>query len=283
MFSGLSRTIGKSIQGLIQLVKGSSQLLALIDLAKAISSDFTVVGSLVTGALGSIQEAQHKHNPFDRSNTLSKLTSGDFGAITEIGNTYNRFAVGWYAGYVGGFIVEAIAGSKGAIKVKTAIRARGGLGETALDAAGNVRAATIGRAERAAARAGIRVANGLRSKSPEIDAAAVRRALSESATTTKQRVAAQLNDPDSSILQAISDAGAESRVVRYRKSTRRGEAFLNRLDSGGHRRPRSRGVYPPGTPSTAEWRSRYSEPVTRPGRRRPGVPVTPAIERASAA
>ncbi|WP_424016744.1 hypothetical protein ACOZ4N_12710 [Halorientalis pallida] len=231
VFSGLSHAIGKSIQGLIQLVKNPSQILALIDLAKAIVNDFTVIGSLITGALGSIQQAQRRHNPFDRSNTLSDLTSGNFGAITEIGNTYNRFAVGWYAGYVGGFIVEAIAGSKGATKVKNVIRANSKIGSKALDAAGKVRAATLGRAESAAARAGIRVARGLRSKAPELDATAVRRALSNSATTTKQRVAAKFRNLDSATRTTINEAGIEQPVARYLAETRGDGDFLDQLDS----------------------------------------------------
>jgi hypothetical protein len=221
VFSGLSHAIGKTIEGLIQLIQNPEQLLALVDLAKAIWNDWTVVGDMIAGAVGSVQEAQQRHNPFsDPGDTLGSLASGDFSAITDLNHPHTRFGVGWYTGYVAGFIVEAIVGSKGATKIKQVIRARSTFGEYALNAGARLRAATVGKATGYAKRSGLRVDRGLRDRTPELDATAVRRALSTSATTTKQRVASKLRDLDPSTRRVIGDNGLEARAVRSQRSIR---------------------------------------------------------------
>ncbi len=237
VFSGLTASIEQTVSDLINLITNPTQIVTdLYNLAKALWDDYTVIADLITGAVEGIQNSQQRANPFGSSGTVTNVEKEDFEKPSDLASEYNQFAVGWYGGYALGFIVEAVVGSKGVSKLDDIARASSRI-ESALDAAGRLRAATIGRASGYVKSSAVRIGNDLRQRAPELDTQAVRRSLNDFAVSTQQRVSTKLSELDASTRQTIADNELEGRAVRYLSATKQGGVrLLNRFDSDRLRR-----------------------------------------------
>lgn len=202
--AGVTLALGQTVSDLVRLVTDPIGFVdQLVTFANAIREEPGLVARLPELFLSSIVSTQQTQNPFD---DLPRQQSQNA-----------TFSTGWYTGYAGGFIIEAVVGPKGSTKLLDALSEASSTVRRVRQAVGGLktafRGATVGPAKRLSISAARQLADiGYNSR-------VVRGAL-ESVTAVRQRAL-------TTALQSLDTVGSGLDDVQQRVLTR----VLRRTDA----------------------------------------------------